>query len=228
VREPSLDTVAHLHPVPRTPAALDFEVNLPQLPSGPYRVYADIVHESGYAQTLVAAVDVPVASIPVYLGDAPYVDPDDSWFEGAAIADAPAAVFTFDDGATLEWARGERPVAAGEERLLDFSARDASGAPLPVELYMGMSAHVAIAHQDGTVFAHLHPSGSVSMAALQRFNANSATAMPAHAGHTMGADSAVSIPYAFPKAGQYHMWVQIKHAGRVRTAAFDVGVQPSR
>ena len=233
VREPSLDTLAHLHPVPRTPAALDFDVDVPRLPPGPYRMYADIVHESGYAQTLVTRVDVPAAIAeparqPLSTGDAPVVDPDDSWFDGAATPDAPAAVFRFDDGATLAWARGERPVIAGEERLLDFSARDASGAPLPVEPYMGMSAHVAIAHQDGTVFAHLHPSGSVSMAALQRFNANSAAANTAHAGHTMGADSAVSIPYAFPKAGHYHMWVQIKHAGRVRTAAFDVGVQAPR
>jgi hypothetical protein len=228
VREPSLDTVAHLHPVPRTPAALDFEVGVPQLPPGPYRVYADIVHESGYAQTLVSRVDVPAASVPAAVRDARLVDPDDSWFEGAAIPDAPAAVFKFDDGATLEWARGEQPLVAGEERLLDFSARDATGAPLPVELYMDMSAHLAIAHQDGTVFAHLHPSGSVSMAALEKFNVNLAAATPAHGGHTMGADSVVSIPYAFPKAGHYHMWVQIKHAGRVRTAAFDVGVQPSR
>ena len=224
VREPSLDTLAHLHPVPRTPAAVDFDADVPPLPSGRYRVYADIVHESGYAQTLVSRIDVPGAASVASAA----ADPDDSWFEGAAIPDRPASTFTFDDRATLEWARGERPVIAGEERLLAFSARDASGAPLPVEPYMGMSAHVAIAHQDGSVFAHLHPSGSVSMAALQRFNESRATAETLHAGHTMGADSAVSIPYAFPKAGPYRMWVQIKHAGRVRTAAFDVAVQPSR
>jgi hypothetical protein len=228
VREASLDALAHLHPVPRTPAALDFDVDVPPLPPGRYRVFGDIVHESGYAQTLVSSIDVPAPLQPVSVGDAPVVDPDDSWFEGAATPGAPAAVFRFDDGATLEWARGERQMVAGEERLLAFSARDASGAPLPVEPYMGMSAHVAIAHQDGSVFAHLHPSGSVSMAALQRFNEGSATAATAHAGHTMVADSAVSIPYAFPKAGSYHMWVQIKHAGRVRTAAFDVNVEPSR
>jgi hypothetical protein len=233
VREPSLDTLAHLHPVPRTPAGLDFDVQMPPLPPGPYRVYGDIVHESGYAQTLVTRVDVPAATamsalLPVYAGDRPFVDPDDSWFEGVAIPDAPAAVFKFDDGATVEWARGARPMAAGEERLLVFSTRDATGAPLAVEPYMGMSAHVAIAHRDGSVFAHLHPSGSVSMAALERFNQNPASPKTVHAGHTLGADSDVSIPYAFPKPGHYRMWVQIKHAGRVRTAAFDVDVQLPR
>jgi hypothetical protein len=135
VEEPSLDTLAHLHPVPRTPADLDFDAELPPLPPGPYRVYGDIVHESGYAQTLVSHVDVPKAAAisapkPVHADDAPSVDPDDSWFTGAATPGATAAIFTFDDGATLEWARGERAIVAGEERLLVFSSRDATGAPL--------------------------------------------------------------------------------------------------
>src|SRR6266850_892325 len=61
VREPGLDAFAHLHPVARTPASLAFDAELPPLPQGRYRVYGDIVHESGYAQTLVARVDVTSA-----------------------------------------------------------------------------------------------------------------------------------------------------------------------
>jgi hypothetical protein len=40
VREPALDAMAHLHPIARTPEALDFDAGLPPLPPGRYRVYA--------------------------------------------------------------------------------------------------------------------------------------------------------------------------------------------
>jgi hypothetical protein len=223
IREPSMDAFAHVHPVARTPAALDFDVDLPPLPPGRYRLYSDIVHESGYAQTLVSRVDVPSdrsAQAPAPDGDA-----DDSSFTGSAAADAPSPVFTFADGSTVAWTRGRHALIAREEQLLMFSAKDASGAPLSIEPYMGMSAHVALALQDGSVFAHLHPSGSISMAALQRFTRDSAPGRSAHAMHDTTASSEVSIPYAFPKSGRYRLWVQMRHQGRVMTSAFDADVR---
>ena len=87
---------------------------------------------------------------------------------------------------------------------------------------MGMLGHVAVAHRDGDVFAHLHPSGTISMAALQKFTA----AIDPHALHrAVTAGSEISTPYAFPKAGRYRIWVQVKRSGQVVTAAFDVNVR---
>jgi len=223
VRE-TLDAIAHLHPLARTPQALDFDAAVPSLPPGRYRVYADIVHESGYAQTLVNRIDVAASDQTAAggaQGTAPALtDADDSWFRGAAIVESEQAAFPLADGSRVVWQRGANGLTAGSEAMLNFSVRDASDATVDVEPYMGMAAHVIVANQDGSVFAHLHPSGSISMAAYQKFTGGSAAGM--HDGHTMQVSSAVSIPYAFPKKGAYRMWVQVKRAGSVQTAAFDV------
>lgn len=220
VREPALDVFAHVHPVPQTPAALAFDLQMPPIPPGRYRIYADIVHESGYAQTMVAAADVPA---PVFDSSA---DSDDSWFMAAAVPEAHTAVFTFRDGSTLTWERGPNPLRQQEERELTFVAREADGSAMPLEPYMGMPGHVAVTRDDGTVFVHLHPSGSISMAALQKFQGD-ARATPGSDVHTSHArnEGRLEIPYAFPRAGRYRLWVQVKRQDEVMTAAFDAQIR---
>jgi hypothetical protein len=218
IREPALDALAHLHPVARTPGARDFDADLPQLPPGRYRVYGDIVHESGYAQTLVTSVEVleagGVSGVPT--------DADDSSFSGRGAPEAATAAVDLEDGSRLVWQRGGGPIVAGAERELRFSVRDADGIQKTVEPYMGMAMHVVVASRDASVFAHLHPSGSISMAAMQKFAGEIVT--DPHAGHAMPMASAVAIPYAFPKAGAYRIFVQVKQGGQVRTGAFDLDV----
>ena len=218
VREPGLDAFAHLHPVARSPQALEFDTALPALPAGRYRVYGDIVHESGYAQTMVSSVEIHDSD-----GTTP-TDPDDSWFNGSPIDPiGPAASFDIGDGLNVLWNRGASALVAGEEIVLAFSVRDAAGTPVTVEPYMGMAAHAIVANRDGSVFAHLHPSGSISMAALQKFTAT--TPLGDHAGHDVALDSAVAIPFAFPQPGEYRIWVQAKRGGKVRTAVFQAAVR---
>ena len=211
VREDGLNAFAHLHPVARSAAAIDFDAALPPLAPGRYRIYGDIVHESGYAQTLVSSVDIASTA------NTRLSDPDDSFFDGAA---ATGSSVDLGDGTQLVWARPQAPIVAGEESVLALSVRDASGAVALVEPYMGMAAHVIVASHDHNVFAHLHPSGSVSMAALQKFSAT-----PDHSAHGGSVEGHVEVPYAFPQAGRYRMWVQVKRGGQVRTGAFDLAVQ---
>jgi hypothetical protein len=219
VREPALDALAHLHPIARSVADLDFDADVPPLPAGRYRVFGDIVHESGYAQTMVSSVELPgdaTGSMPT--------DADDSWFRGAGLVEAATVSYDLADGSRIVWDRGAAPTVAGVERDLRFRVEDAAGADVAVEPYMGMAAHLVVASFDGSVFAHLHPSGSISMAAMQRF-AGEGGADP-HAGHVTPLDSRVAIPYAFPKAGSYRLFVQVKRGGAVKTAAFDVDARP--
>ena len=75
---------------------------------------------------------------------------------------------------------------------------------------MGMAAHVIVASRDGSVFAHLHPSGSISMAALEKFSAQ----RPAMRMPVTCWPGEVAIPYAFPQPGPYRVWVQVKRSGR--------------
>src|SRR5262249_32468745 len=188
------------------------------LPAGRYRVYADIVHESGFAQTLVSSIDLERdrgerSAVPS--------DADDSWFNGAAAPEAASASYDLGDGTRIVWERGTAATIAGVERDLSFAVRDAAGGNVDVEPYMGMAAHLLVTSVDGSVFAHLHPSGSISMAAMQHFAGDDP-----HASHAMLLDSRIAIPYAFPKAGRYRLFVQVKREGKVRTAAFDLDARP--
>ena len=113
-----------------------------------------------------------------------------------------------------------------------------------------MLGHAAVRRDDGAVFAHLHPTGTVSMASMEVFARRDARAAAAggadapagtdpasaidhsvhgmHAGHGGAGGvpaNAVSFPYEFPQPGRYRIWVQVKAAGRVLTGVFDVEVE---
>lgn len=231
IREPALDAFAHVHPLPKGEDA--FEVTLPPLPAGTYRVYADIVHESGFPQTLVDTVKIPAATGDALAAGSPAPDPDDSWRQGPPLGVLPPGpkIAVLEDGSTLLWYPG--PLVAGQETDLRFEVRSNDGHPVPLEPYMGMLSHAAITRDDGKVFIHLHPMGSVNMAAQQLFETKIApegTPAPAamagmdhsaHAGHTQ---SFVTFPYEFPEPGRYRIWVQVKSNGKVLTGVFDAEV----
>jgi hypothetical protein len=131
------------------------------------------------------------------------------------------------------WKRPATLTAKAPEDF-SFTLLDANGQqPKYMGLYMGMVGHAAFVKTDGTVFAHIHPSGTVSMAALmmaQSQNGSTASDMKDMPGMDMNGSSqstpnTVSFPYGFPTPGNYRIFVQMKHANVVETATFDANVQ---
>jgi hypothetical protein len=223
-----LNAFAHLHPETRD--SVVFSSAKPPLPAGRYKVFADIVHESGFTHTLTSTLTIGDQSrSPVAMGNA-----DDSWLLGSGAG--AARIATIDSGATMEWQIGAG-IVEGKPATLRFNVRNADGSPARLEPYMGMPAHAVVARDDGSVFVHLHPMGTISMASQTAFTMRqpgdtvpgtlakrlSAAEMPAMQNSPVTVGT-ISFPYAFPKPGNYRIWVQVKLGGKVTTAAFDARV----
>jgi hypothetical protein len=231
IREPDLRAFAHLHP--STNDSVNFPALLPALPAGRYRVYGDIVHESGFTQTLATKVDLSEPTKP----DAKASDPDDASWSAVAAPNATSA--QLEDGSLMTLERAPNFVA-GKSASLRFSVVGFDRKPLVLEPYIGMAGHAVVSRDDGAVFVHLHPSGTISMASQMAFMMRQPSdSVVGRLGQRIKASEAmhpvtsvpengmISFPYAFPQPGKYHMWVQVKHAGRILTGAFAFEVQPA-
>ena len=216
---PEMDRVWHLHPERGDDGT--FRQSLPAMPAGRYALYGDIVHANGLGETATAEIQVPdIAGQPL--------TGDDSGGVGPPIgkADYNRNVTPLSDGFQMVWDRDPSPLRARIPYRLRFRLLDAAGQPAyDMQLYMGMPGHAAFVSADRSVFAHVHPSGSVPMAAL-------GLTQPAnpHAGHMMmqaGPPAEVAFPYGFPKPGPYRIYVQVKRAGQVVTGIFDANVEPA-
>lgn len=218
---------AHLHPVSTDSST--FIASLGALPAGRYRAFADVVHESGFPQTMVAEVDVPAP-----VGAAAPMDADDAVFTG----EATGARFVLPDGASITWEGKRDTLTANEDAALRFTVREPDGTEARLVPYLGMPGHAVVARDDGGVYIHLHPNGTVSMVAQEAFGARQATdtapgmlarrlsmGMGAMAHGPRDFAGALAFPYAFPSAGRYRVWIQVRRGEAVATAPFDVVVR---
>ena len=227
IRLPQMDRFLHLHP--DKTSSSQFLLRLPQLPAGRYQMFADVVHQTGFPTTIVGEVELP--DIP---GNPPGSD-DSEWAGPAILSGANAGPkCPLPDGGQMVWERPATPLKANTPTIFRFRVEDAEGKPVPdLQPYMGMAAHAEFVRSDLTVFAHVHPSGSVPMAALELAQQG----LLAYGGpeqNAMVSDMAmapaslspeVSFPYGFPKPGDYRLFIQVKRAGQVETGVFDVHVQ---
>jgi hypothetical protein len=218
IRWPQMDFVAHLHPQPTDTG--EFQLALPSLPAGTYRLYADVVHRNGFPETLVSTVTLPAIAGRPLAGD----DAEGTAAPVSRAAGSGASRFTLPDGYTMAWTNAQ--VIAPKAPLdFQFELLDPTGKPpRDMALYMGMLGHAAFVKTDGTTFAHIHPTGTMSMAAFMMANPAGSMDMKDMPGMKMGPDAipnVVGFPYGFPSAGTYRIFVQMKHGNTVETGVFD-------
>jgi hypothetical protein len=250
IRWPQMDVVYHLHPEPT--ASGEFQLPLPSLPAGDYHLYADVVHAQGFPETIVGTATFPAISGRALAGDdaegaAAPVNAAASNAAQASVSSTGQANssmqqrFPLPDGYTMVW---NKPRALTPKTPIDFQfvLLDPQGRPpADMGLYMGMLGHAAFVKTDGTVFAHIHPSGTMAMAAFMMANGpapNTSTPDPdANKPHAAGMDNmpgmpmpqgtlpnTVAFPYGFPSPGPYRIFVQMKHGATVETGVFDANV----
>ena len=247
VREPDLKVFAHLHPVKRTWDK--FEVALPPLPAGHYAVYADITHETAFSETLTTKVDLPAPTSRVMKfwgvtgsatdqicgamsvraappeGFPVWPDRDDSWHvDRDSGARSGKNIARVSDGRSIVWLP-PGDLVENRDLSLRFQLMDANGHAENLEPYIGMFGHAAVRRDDGTVFAHIHPSGTFSMAAQEYFAGTNEVHAQASAAKPV---SEVSFPFAFPNPGVYHLWVQLKSGGKAYTGVFEAVVKAGK
>lgn len=227
---PALDHLWHLHPdeiaigdesatvssgasslrVRRRTGA--FEGPLPDLPEGHYELFADLVHQTGVSETVTGQFDTPASHGVALTGD------DSEWSGPSSSMDNASRT---SDGGRIVWVRDGQALRTKQLTLFVFRVEDGAGQPAgDLELYMGMPGHAIFVRRDRRVLAHVHPSGSAPMAAME-------IAMPSsqpHAHPGAGVAPTVSFPYGFPEPGDYRIFVQVRRSGRVITGAFDAHV----
>jgi hypothetical protein len=228
VSTPAMDRIWHLHPEQTEPGA--FVLPLPEMPAGRHQLFADIVHANGIPETGTTEMEIPQVTPGALLGA------DDAAATGTPVAQADAnrSVSPLTGGFRMVWERDAAPLKARRAYLFRFRVEDSSARPAQdLELYMGMPGHAEFVRDDFKVFAHVHPSGSVPMAALNmaqsQLDGGNTAGMPGMAGmhdmHTAGLPPEVSFPYGFPNPGNYRIFVQVKRAGKVETGIFDARVE---
>ena len=228
------NVIAHLHPLRVAPDT--FVTQLPAIPKGAYVYFGDVLFETGSQRTLIDTVMVPAGLVAstdaVTEADdvrAPAIDADDSWRELVAVPLGAAVPLA--GGGTLSLS-ADAPVEEGRDLRLVVDVRDEDGGVSQLEPYMGMMGHAMVYRLDGGVFMHVHPMGTSSMTAqlqLERLERGDTSRVDSAelarlVGHIDHGARVLSFPFAFPSAGSFRVYVQVKRGGVVETAAFDVVV----
>lgn len=220
IHDASPSALYHLHPVAQRQSAFDF--HLPAISGGTYRIFADIVHSNGFAETLITQTQLqPVASP----GEAP--SPDDASLAFLTLG-SPDRDYSLPNGWKVRF-QSAGDLFPGKPIKLHFLVLDGQGNTVKnLRPYLGMPGHLIIFSKDYSVFAHLHPSGTPSMSAMEIGARSLNTPMlrddSAHSPNT-STEGDLSFPFGFNKPGDYRAVLQFRDSKQIYSAAFDFYVQ---
>jgi hypothetical protein len=220
IREPEMDAVFHLHPLPVSQEAMD--IALPSMPPGTYKLFADVVYINGFPETETGTITIPADQPNVVLA------PEDASAAPPALSKGDLGTsYKLPDGYTMVF---DRPatIAANTGYSFRFQLLDPAGKPATnMQPYLGMAGHAAFVKSDFSTFAHTHPDGSAAMPALMLAQTSTAAVTGGSSPMDMAAaplTSTVEFPYGFPSTGRYRIFIQMKHGDTVETGVFDAEV----
>ncbi len=180
IRKNDLDVFAHLHP--ERIDTLNYQVRIPDLPSGEYHVFADITRFTGFSETIVSDLTIPEKSNYTLASQKEFVLGRDDTFtfsnpvsdpkpirldEAIMICGKPGIKTELPGGYSAIWESETGKFDAGKLYTLDFALFDPEGEPAVLEPYLGMMGHAVVLKHDGSVYIHLHPTGNYSMGSQQ-------------------------------------------------------------
>jgi hypothetical protein len=110
--------------------------------------------------------------------------------------DLPAEAHAADAGDGYEVSLDSAPPKAGGVNPVRFTVSRDGTAVDSVEPYLGANGHLVALREHDQAFLHTHPEGEP------------------------GGPGPISFAVEYPSAGRYRLFLQFKHAGEVRTAAF--------
>ncbi|GHB30184.1 hypothetical protein [Mongoliitalea lutea] len=179
IRKNELDVFAHLHP--KRIDSLNYKVQLPPLPAGAYHVFADITRYTGFAETIVSELIIPESTnFQLASNRIVQLGRDDTYTFSNPVGNKPLLLdgdimvcgkpgikTDLPGGYSAIWETETGKFEAGRLYSLDFALFDAYGQAAQLESYLGMMGHAVVLKHDGSVFIHLHPTGTYSMGSQQ-------------------------------------------------------------
>lgn len=220
IHDASPGALYHLHPIGQRQALFDFQ--LPAIPGGPYRVFADIVHANGFAETLLSRTQLQTVT-------ASTIDPatDDAGLDFLNPG-SPDRDYSLPNGWKVRFL-SPKDLSTGKPIKLHFQILDGQGNTVKnLRPYLGMPGHLIVFQKDYSVFAHLHPAGTPSMSALEiasrGLNISVFGPDSSHAINT-STEGDLSFPFGFNKVGDYRAVLQFRDSKQIYSAVFDFYVR---